>query len=113
MLATVSSAIVLTITLVLKIKDRKPQIDTFQRSKQNELWQILIHNPTKILEECNIEFDGEKLISEHGKNYERIGLGKGANFIMPKNISDNDERWVIVKNGRSTLLKRKFMDIDR
>ena len=111
-LSTISSAVVLTITLLLKIKDRKPQIDTFYRYKHGNIWKILVHNPTKVLEKCNMEFNGEKLVSEHGKNYERIGFGKGAVFNMPKDVSDNDENSVFLKDGRSVVLKRKFADMD-
>ncbi len=112
-ISTAVSAIVLTIALFLQIKDRKPTFNNFQRSKENGKWKISVHSPTKVVRKCNIEFDGKKLVSDDRKNHiKSIGLGGGGNFYFSEEISDNDDRFIIVKDGRSTILKERFKDID-
>ena len=118
---TIVGIILGTIAAVLSIwrfryfrKDRKPILGKFERFKDNDNdnWKIRVHSPTKIIIKCNIEFNGEKLILVDGKNYYRsIGLGDGDNFNMPKNVSDDDDNFVIVKDDKKTIVKEKFKDM--
>lgn len=116
---TVVGIILGIVTAVLSIwkfrythTDRQPKLGIFERFKENGNWKIRVHSPTKIIEKCNIEFNGKKLILSDEKNYNRsIGLGDGDNFNMPKNVSDDDDHFVIVKEGKKTILKEKFKDM--
>ncbi|MHB8547266.1 MAG: hypothetical protein ACYDAJ_10910 [Nitrosotalea sp.] len=93
-------------------QDRKPTFNNFERSKVNGQWKIFLHSPTKIMRKCSIEFNGKKLLVDDGKNYfKSIGAGGGGNFYLPKDISDDDDHFVIVKDGRKTILKERFNDM--
>ena len=94
-------------------KDRRPTLGTFQRKKENGIWFIHIHSPSKPIRKCNVTFKGQHLLIRGGISDEKtVPLGGGVNFDMPNDVSDNDDGMVLVKSGKRTLEKPKFNEIE-
>lgn len=94
--------------------DRKPTFSKFQRKKDTVgRWHIFVHSPTKPIRKCYATFKGEKLPLWDGKGYERtISLGEGVNFLIPENVSKDDEGTVLIKSGRQIIEKSKFNEME-
>ena len=90
-------------------KDRRPTFSTFQRKKENGVWFIHIHSPSKPIRKCNVIFKGEQLPLRGEKGYEKsVALGGGCNFDMSSDVSKDDDGFVIVREGKKKLEKEKF-----
>ena len=91
-------------------KNRKPPFEQFQRHKDNVgAWYIFVHSPTTSVMHCNATFKGKELLRRDGKGYEiNIPSGGGCNFDMPKDVSDTDNGFVIIRDGKKKLVKERF-----
>ena len=90
-------------------KNREPPFGEFQRKKENGSWFIYVHSPAKPILVCTATFQGKKLLLRNGKGYEKnLPYGSGCNWDMPKDISDNDDGFVIIRDGKKKLLKQRF-----
>ena len=91
-------------------KDRKPSFSEFQRKKDGAgAWYIYVHSPTKPVRRCNATFKGQQLQLSHEKVYEKtVPLGGGCNFDMLPNVSDNDDGFIIVLDGKKIIEKERF-----
>jgi hypothetical protein len=72
-----------------------------------------VSHPDKTIEKCRVIYDGQALICEESKLHHTTIFAQGsALFRIPLNI-ENEEAKVIVKNGRHTIRKERFKDIER
>ncbi len=91
-------------------KNKEPPFGYFQRKKDTTgSWYIFVHSPAKPVLLCNATFKGKKLPLRGGKGYDKnIPYGGGCNWDMPKDVSDNDNGFVIVLDDKKKLIKQKF-----
>ncbi|MBI5146296.1 MAG: hypothetical protein HZA84_03655 [Thaumarchaeota archaeon] len=91
-------------------RDRRPVFSEFQRKQDGVgAWYIFVHSPTKPVRRCNAIFKGQQLQLRNEKGYEQtVPLGGGCNFDMPSGVSDHDDNFVIIRDGKKNIEKEKF-----
>ena len=120
-LVSTFTAIVLIFTYRQDMNRDKPQFD-FSSTRGTQLSGDLngkpialhIQNPTKPIEYCQIFCNAVALETPFGMHSLKgiyIRAGSSADFFLPKNISEKDNPTIIVKDGKSTLKKKKLQDI--
>jgi len=115
-----ASLIPLYVDLILRWKERHRISFSLQRFSEEAKkpiesnWGIRILHPNGPLEKCMVFYDGAKLPwwdKENECYYERfIPRGGGGNVRIPKG-AEKEEARIIVKDGKTTILKRKFREI--
>ena len=91
-------------------KDRKPKFEQFKRKKDTVGgWYIYVGAPSKPVRRCSATFKGQKLQLRSKKAYdETIPSGGGCNFDMPSDVSNDDDGFVIIRDGKKKLEKERF-----
>jgi len=91
-------------------KDRRPKFEQFKRKRDTvKGWYIFVHSPSKPVRRCNATFKGQKLQLRSKKAYEEtIPSGVGCNFDMPSDVSNDDDGFVIIRDGKKKLEKERF-----
>ena len=94
-------------------KDRLPIFGKFQRKNYNDgSWIIFLHSPSKPIGKCNVTFRGKPIPIQNTNNYEKsMALGEAGVFLMPSNISSDDDGMIIVRDGKNNIIKEKFNTI--
>ena len=96
-------------------KDRKPIFGRFQRIGYNDgSWVIFLHSPSRPVYKCNVTFRGKPITLNHSTNYEKsMALGEGGAFILPSNTLEGDEGVIIIRDGKTKIIKEKFNKIPK
>jgi len=119
-LALIAIAIIGSIVIPLVIAYRPEHIPFSLRRHDSPMKEpfesntaIEVFHPDKTIEKCRVIFKGHELISDEKKLTHLTILAQGAAlFRIPLNLEDENAK-VVVKNGRHTLRKEKFKDLER
>lgn len=95
-------------------QDRRTIFGKFQRKKENGIQFIYVGSPSKPIRICKATFKGEPLLIRGTTNYEKgVDVGEGCNFDMPLNVSEDDDGFVIIRDGKKMLIKEKFNKLEQ
>jgi hypothetical protein len=118
-LVTIAVAIAGTIIVPLVIAYR-PQNNPFKLIRRDSSVKepfesniaIEVSHPEKTIEKCSVTYNGQFLISEESNLPHVTIFAQGsALFRIPLKMEVEDAK-VIVKNGRHTIRKEKFKDLE-
>ena len=116
-IATIGTTITTIVLIFTYLQDKKrdmPQFDFSSIWLNEKPYSLNIQNPTKPIDNCQIFCNGVALETPFGGHFIKgiyIHAGGSAQFFLPKNLSEKDNPKILVKDGKSTLKKKKLQEI--